>query len=212
MNAAASRLLGRPKDMEKRAAILAAASRLILDLGFERATVDAIAAAAGVSKLTVYSHFADKEGLFVALIAAKCEEHFEQRAFVELAPLGPPEALSRIAGAFLSLMYHPDVVALHRVLMTSACGATHMNEVFWQAGPAPTLDALATLLARFDTDGLLDVPDPDRAADQFFAMLKGGDHLRTVLGVGAPPDKAALAALANDTVETFLRAYAPRIV
>ena len=55
--------------MEKRAAILSAASQLFLELGFERATVDRIAQAAGVSKLTVYSHFADKEGLFVALIA-----------------------------------------------------------------------------------------------------------------------------------------------
>ena len=49
MTASPARLLGRPKDMEKRAAILVAASRLFLDLGFERATVERIAAAAGVS-------------------------------------------------------------------------------------------------------------------------------------------------------------------
>ena len=209
MNATSPRLLGRPKDMEKRAAILAAASQLILELGFERATVDRIAAAAGVSKLTVYSHFADKEGLFVALIGAKCDEHFEAREFVDLAPLGPREALTRIAIAFLNLMFHADVIALHRVLMTSASAETRMNEVFWSAGPMPTLAALARLLQRFDAEGVMQVAAPTRAADQFFSMLKGTEHLRVLLCVGAAPNRQALTELAHDTVAMFLRAYAP---
>ena len=209
MNNPSSRLIGRPKDMEKRAAILAAASQLILELGFERATVERIAAAAGVSKLTVYSHFADKEGLFVALIGAKCDEHFEAREFVELAPLGPREALTRIALSFLNLMFHADVIALHRVLMTSASAETRMNEVFWIAGPMPTLAALARLLERFDAEGVLQVAAPTRAADQFFSMLKGTEHLRVLLNVGAAPNLQALTELARDTVAMFLRAYAP---
>jgi TetR/AcrR family transcriptional repressor of mexJK operon len=195
--------------MEKRAAILSAASQLFLELGFERATVDRIAQAAGVSKLTVYSHFADKEGLFVALIASKCDEHFEAREFVDLAPLGVREALTRIASAFLNLMFHPDVIALHRVLMTSASAETHMNQVFWDAGPAPTLAALVRLLERFDAEGALRIDKPLRAADQLFAMLKGGEHLRVLLDVGAAPDAAALNELAEDTVGMFMRAYAP---
>ena len=209
MTASPARLLGRPKDMEKRAAILVAASRLFLDLGFERATVERIAAAAGVSKLTVYSHFADKEGLFVALIGAKCDEHFEAREFVELAPLGAREALLRIATSFLNLMFHADIIALHRVLMTSASAETHMNEVFWDAGPTPTLAALVRLLKRFDAEGQLSVDTPARAADQFFSMLKGTEHLRVLLNVGQTPSARALQALAEDTVAMFLRAYAP---
>ena len=63
---------GRPKDLEKRAAILAAAKRLFPLSGFEGTSMDAIAAEAGVSKLTVYSHFTDKETLFVAAIRARC--------------------------------------------------------------------------------------------------------------------------------------------
>ena len=207
MTVSPARLLGRPKDLEKRAAILAAASQLILEHGFERATVDRIAAAAGVSKLTVYSHFADKEGLFVALITAKCDEHFEAREFVELAPLGPREALTRIATAFLNLMFHADVIALHRVLMTNASAQTHMNEAFWSAGPLPTLNALARLLERFASAGVMHIAAPTRAADQFFSMLKGTEHLRVVLGVGTVPDSPALSALAHDTVAMFLRAY-----
>ena len=51
---------GRPKDPGKRAAILDAAKRLFVSQGFERVSMDQIAAEAGVSKLTVYSHFGDK--------------------------------------------------------------------------------------------------------------------------------------------------------
>src|SRR3978361_1733983 len=72
---------GRPKDLEKRAAILDAAKRLFPHSGFDGTSMDAIAADAGVSKLTVYSHFTDKETLFVAAILARCEEQMPQTLF-----------------------------------------------------------------------------------------------------------------------------------
>lgn len=200
---------GRPKDLEKRQALLDSAARLFLEQGFERTTVDAIAARAGVSKLTVYSHFDGKDGLFKALIAEKCGEHFEAREFTALAPLGPREALTRVAKGFLSLMFHPDVVALHRVLMNAASHGSSMNQTFWDSGPAPTIDSLAALLGRFDANGELRVPRPAAAADQFLSMLKGVEHLRVLLNVGEVPGSRRLKALAEDTVDMFLRAYAP---
>ncbi len=62
---------GRPKDLGKRASILEAAKRLFLEQGYQGVSMDQIATAAGVSKLTVYSHFGDKETLFSDAIAAK---------------------------------------------------------------------------------------------------------------------------------------------
>ncbi len=208
MSDPSARLLGRPKDVEKRAAILVAASLLFLEQGFERTTLEAVAARAGVSKLTVYSHFHNKEGLFEALIASKCEECFEAREFSELAPLGPPVALTRIANAFLSLMFQPDVLALHRVLIASATPEPGMNVTFWESGPLPTIAAFERLLARFHADGDLTITNPTRAADQFFSMLKGSDHLRVLLHIGPLPSTRELNAIAKATVEMFLRAYA----
>jgi TetR/AcrR family transcriptional repressor of mexJK operon len=203
------RAQGRPKDPGKRHAILEAAGHLFLEQGFERTTMDAVAARAGVSKLTVYSHFADKEGLFRALITDKCGEHFEVREFESLAELGPETALSRIAQGFLSLLFHPDVVALHRVLVTTAAQDARMNRTFWETGPAATLAALSRLLMLFDAAGALRVPDPELAADQFFSMLKGADHLRVTLGIGDLPTPRRLQHYAAAAVETFLRAYTP---
>jgi TetR/AcrR family transcriptional regulator, mexJK operon transcriptional repressor len=60
--------LGRPKDMAKRQAILDAAKSLFLTNGYANTSMDAVRAWPGVSKLTVYSHFTDKETLFSSAI------------------------------------------------------------------------------------------------------------------------------------------------
>ena len=62
---------GRPKDLGKRAAILETAKEMFIEQGFNGVSMDGIAAGAGVSKLTVYSHFGDKETLFFEAIQAK---------------------------------------------------------------------------------------------------------------------------------------------
>ncbi|HOZ25340.1 MAG TPA: helix-turn-helix domain-containing protein, partial [Thermomonas sp.] len=64
---------GRPKDPGKRAAILDAAKRMFVAHGFDGVSMDQIASEAGVSKLTVYSHFGDKESLFAEAVRAHCE-------------------------------------------------------------------------------------------------------------------------------------------
>src|SRR4051794_11294122 len=61
---------GRPPSAAKRSAILAAATESFLTHGYTRTTLDDVAAAAGVSKQTVYSHFTDKETLFLAVLTA----------------------------------------------------------------------------------------------------------------------------------------------
>lgn len=209
MSETAARPPGRPKDQGKRAAILATATRAFLELGFERATMDAIAARAGVSKLTVYNHFASKDALFRALVAAKCDEQFRPHAFESLAPLGPRVALIRIAESFVELMFHPDVLALHRVLMANAREDSSINQAFYESGPAPSLDALARMLALFHRGGALDVPQPRVAADHFFATLKGELHLRALLRLGPAPSARRLRDVVQAGVAMFLRAHAP---
>ena len=51
--------VGRPKSMEKRNQILSSASQLFLQDGFTNTTMDNVAKQSGVSKQTVYSHFAN---------------------------------------------------------------------------------------------------------------------------------------------------------
>src|SRR5690606_28220951 len=53
--------------------ILAGAREVFMECGFDRASVDAIAARAGVAKATVYNHFQDKAQLFVASFSEEAD-------------------------------------------------------------------------------------------------------------------------------------------
>ncbi|WP_457395457.1 TetR/AcrR family transcriptional regulator, partial [Roseateles sp. P5_E1] len=73
---------GRPKDLGKRAAILEAAKSLFVEQGYNGVSMDSIAAQAGVSKLTVYSHFGDKETLFTEAVKSTCVAMLPDALFV----------------------------------------------------------------------------------------------------------------------------------
>src|SRR5690349_24777653 len=103
-DAAPKPLRGRPRDPARFQRILEAASRNFNAHGLERASIDAIAAEAGVSKLTIYSHFASKEGLFEAAIRDRTDRVMGGLAGVEaLDPAQPQKALLAVGEQFLTL-------------------------------------------------------------------------------------------------------------
>src|SRR5688500_4295965 len=95
---------GRPKDLSKRQAILDAARHMFTAQGFDGASMDQIAAAAGVSKLTVYSHFGDKETLFAEVVKSYCESQLPDALFDDLSGMPLRERLLRIARAFFAMI------------------------------------------------------------------------------------------------------------
>jgi len=198
---------GRPKDLGKRAAILDAAKQMFTQLGFDGASMDAIAALAGVSKLTVYSHFGDKDALFSAAVRAKCEEQMPADLFI--ADLkGPLRAqLSSIAHAFFALITSDEALSMHRMMLTQSSDE-HVRRMFWEAGPQRVKDSFAGFLQQRVTTGELSVPEIPRAASQFFCLLKGELHLRMVSGLCSKPGKQEVEAHLAATVDLFLRAHA----
>jgi TetR/AcrR family transcriptional repressor of mexJK operon len=200
---------GRPKDLEKRAAILEAAKDLFTEHGYAGVSMDAIAQAAGVSKLTVYNHFEDKQALFVAAIQAKCEAQLPHEIF-EAPPPGPVrDQLLAIARAFVALMSSREAVQLQRTLVTEGRADPALPRLFYEAGPHRTLEEFAAYLAARTREGVLDVPDVQRAAGHFFNLLKGELHMRLLIGCGEPPSADEIEAHACDVVDLFVRAYAP---
>ncbi len=198
---------GRPKDLGKRDAILAAAKRLFASHGFDGISMDAIAQAAGVSKLTVYSHFGDKDALFKAAVAAKCEEQMPAAMF--RVPAGTPvrDALLAIARGFHGLIHSPESLSLHRMMIANAGQDAHLAELFFEAGPRLTLDGFERFLDQAIAAGQLDVPDPARASQHFFCLLKGIGHLKQLCGCQKPVPRKEVAAHIDSVVDMFLRAY-----
>ncbi|WP_439887805.1 TetR/AcrR family transcriptional regulator [Pseudomonas sp. MBLB4123] len=200
---------GRPKDPVKRQAILDAAKTLFLSKGYDGSSMDAIAAEAGVSKLTVYSHFTDKETLFSAAIKAKCQEQLPELLFelVDDAPLD--SVLLNIARGFHRLINSRESVELHRVMVSLAAQDPKLSRIFYEAGPQRVLQEMEQLLRQADRAGKLRIDDPQEAADQFFCLVKGGANFRLLIGCGEPQQGAAAEEHVRRVVALFMRAYRP---
>jgi TetR/AcrR family transcriptional repressor of mexJK operon len=200
---------GRPKDPEKRQAVLDAAKRLFPQFGFDGVSMEAIAAEAGVSKLTVYSHYGDKDALFSATIRAKCEEMLPPTLF-QAAAKGPiRRQLTSIARAFFALITSPEAIGMQRVMSTLMDSNSRLPQMFWEAGPQRVHDGFADFLRSRIAAGQLEIPDVDRASSQFFCLLKGELHARLVCGCPVNFGGQEVDAHIKATVDLFLRAYAP---
>ncbi len=207
---ASKALPGRPKDLEKRAAILAAAARLFVAKGFDGTSMDAVASAAGVSKLTVYSHFGDKDSLFQAAVSARCEQQMPATLFT-VAPGTPIEAaLLGIARGFYNLVHSNEAIALHRMMIANAGQSTHLAELFYAAGPRRILDALEGFLREAIRAGQLQIADLHLAAEQFFLLCKGLSHMRRLVGCSKPASARDRDRHLSAAVTLFLRGYRPR--
>lgn len=204
---------GRPKDLGKRQAILDAAKRLFPLHGYDGISMDAIAAEAGVSKLTVYSHFSDKDTLFQAAVVARCEEQLPHNWF-ELGPGNRPirDSLVEIGMAFRSLVNSEEAVSMYRMMAAQAGngGPSKLAQLFFEAGPKRTLDEFESLLRRADASGALNVPEPVVAAEHFFCLIKGLCHMRVLIGCCEAPGEPETRLHVERAVHFFLRAYGPR--
>lgn len=199
---------GRPKDPSKRLAVLEAAKRLFVAHGYLSVSMDQIAAEAGVSKLTVYSHFGDKEALFMAAIQAKCEERLPPSLFAGDSDVSLRDRLLLIARSFFDLIMSEEAIATHRVVTTQNA-SPELGRMFWEAGPCRTQAAMEAFLREEVAAGRLDIPDVHLACSQFYCLLKGETHTKRLCGYPAPTPGEADAHL-QATVDFFLRAYAPR--
>ena len=200
---------GRPKDLAKRQAILEAAKTLFLRRGYDGSSMDAIAAEAGVSKLTVYSHFTDKETLFACAVESKCEEQLPS-LFFELRPDSSVEqALLAIGRGFNALINSAESLAMHRLMVAQGAQNPQLAQLFFNAGPQRVIDAMQHLLEQADARCQLRIDNPQHAAEHFFCLIKGGCHFRLLMGIAQPLSGSAAEEHVQEVVRLFVRAYRP---
>lgn len=201
---------GRPKDLGKRAAILDAARALFFEQGFAGVSMDGIAGQAGVSKLTVYSHFGDKETLFAEAIRAQCQQMMPDDLFAHELEGPLRQQLLEIGQAFFEMISTDTAISTHRMMISPGTGDDHVRRMFWEAGPQRIKQSLADFLQARVARGELAIDDLPLAASQFFSLLKGDLHPMMMCGLNALPTAADVQRHIAVTVDFFLRAYAPR--
>jgi AcrR family transcriptional regulator len=199
--------------MEKRAAILEAAKGLFVRNAFAGTSMDAVAAEAGVSKLTVYSHFGDKDNLFREVVRARLQDLLPENTY-DLDPdaeIG--QTLLNIALTHARLDCDKETVGTFRAILSDCRqGNPRYGRLLWEEGSMRTHGLMERLLQRAVDARLLDIDDVPRAAVQFFALIKGDLMMRRMFGCDDCPHAyaAEIEATARAGVATFLRAYTPR--
>ncbi len=195
----------------KKAAIVQAARELFVRDGFERTSVDAVADLAGVSKRTIYNHYEDKRTLFLAVIHetfgamieavyAVIDKHMTDVADAEQSLTG--FAVESAMLAFRSA----DRAAMIRLMIAEAAHFPELQRE--QLRPFALTGRLAQRLAAMADRGLLDIPDPQEAADHLFALTFGQLNNRSLFGTRPLPE-AEIRRMAEGGVRAFVRAYRP---
>jgi AcrR family transcriptional regulator len=192
----------------KRQQILGGAREVFAELGYERASVDLIATRAGVSKATVYHHYADKKALFVACVSEDTDRmQAELRACLGEPTGGVESALQVIGEKVMGVLLAPKVVALHRHVIAEAGRFPDLGRAIFDRGPSVIHDAVASYLERWDRKGALRIADPRAAAVQFLGLCQGDLLARARLHLLPYPVDAAVRETVRRAVETFVRAY-----
>ena len=203
----------RGPSADKRRAVLDAARHLFFERGFAGTSMDDVAATAGVSKQTVYTHFSDKHRLFTELIENDVGQlDVAQHTLVTTMPDSDhiERDLRTYARFHLSVVMQPHLLRLRRMLIGEAERFPELARAWFANGPQLSVDLFASWFVALDRRGLLRVPDPVLAGEHYNWLILSIPLNRAM---SEPLDQAIytrkqLDHFADEAVRVFLAAYA----
>ncbi len=206
--------VGRPRrgtELERTDLLIAAATRVFLRDGYGSASIDKVAAEAGVSTRTIYERFKNKADLLGSVITRLVDRDMEMvLATEELDRLEPRVALTKIGEVVTGRACNPDSAALFRICATEAHRFPELAAKMRSGAKARLDDAIANYLQRQTLRGTLRLSDPGRAAALFLQMVCAQLHECLLFGSVADMEKFDAAAHLKHVVELFLNGAAPR--
>lgn len=198
----------------KRQAILDGALRVFGRVGYVGASIDLIAAEADVSTRTIYNHFENKEQLFATVLLESSTRVAESRERLFARHLTDVTDLEAQLIVLAEEWIRPDpgfedhFRMVRRLRAESDLFPAEMVAGWQEAGPLRSRRALAARLADLAEQGLLDVRDPELAAQQFTALITDPTVSRTEFSATASEQE--IDRVARGGVHTFLYGHMPR--
>ena len=200
-----------PVRISRRDQILDAAREVFLRESYTGASMESVARQAGVSKQTIYNHFANKDELFRALVLDVCARYTLALGDPRLVlDSEPEEVLAHFGETVLKQSSCPDTMHLHRLLQLEGRNHPSLAESFYKFGPDRTAGWLTRYIEAQVERGRLQVKEPRVAAEQFVTMLMGHLRLRHLLGLTGVPGKEERARYVTSAVKIFLDGTRPR--
>jgi TetR/AcrR family transcriptional repressor of mexJK operon len=169
----------------KRRTILDGARSVFLQQGYGGTSMDQVAAASGVSKMTLYRYYAGKEQLFAGLVEELCRHMAEDVLAAGMEALPPAEALRAFGEKMLATLFDPDTIELHRIVIAESRRFPELGRLFYRQGPEESVAILEDYLRRHADDPRLKLRAPRISAEEFMSLLRGYAHLRILLGIEA---------------------------
>ena len=183
----ALRKRGRPTADERHrreTEILTAALGVFLRSGYGASTVDELAAAAQVTKRTLYAYYGDKAGVFAAMVT-------DLAAAVSLDAATDRDTLETLAARIVSRLHSDELVGLHQLVIAESTRFPELAVILHSSGDARHIGRLAEHL-RAERG-----PASEPLAEPLFSLLLGERHRRRLLSIDPPPTPAQAAAHAE---------------
>jgi AcrR family transcriptional regulator len=198
--------LAAEEDSSKRRQILDGARTVFMDLGFDGASMNEIARAAGVSKGTLYVYFADKNRLFEAIVQEEALAHGQ--VVFNFDPARDVETTLREFGkAYIELVCRPGGGSAIRTVMAIAERMPDVGRRYYENVLEKTINRLADYLQAHVRPNDLAIEDCQLAASQFHQMCQASLFLPWVFQAAPAPSATRIAEVVESATWMFLAMY-----
>ncbi len=187
--------------------VLDGAREVFLADGFEGASVDDIARAAGVSKATLYSYFPDKRLLFMEVARLECLRQGAEMIQEIDSETKPDVFLASAARHMLRFMLSDFGQRVFRICVAESDRFPDLGRQFYESGPMVVRGRMKDYLADAVSRGELNIDDLDLAADQFAELCKADLFPRWVFNIDPSFTEEQIERVIAGAVKTFMARY-----
>jgi AcrR family transcriptional regulator len=191
----------------KRRQIIEGARAVFLAQGFDAASMNDIARAAGVSKGTLYVYFKHKEQLFEAIVDQECEAQAEGIFDLDSSDHDVETVLTRLGLAYVRFLCRPEKASAIRIVIAIADRMPELGRKFYKKGPAKGIAQLAAYIAAQVEAGVLVVEDCEIAAAQLMEACQAMIFKSMVFNFEREPSPRQIERVVRIAIAAFIAAY-----
>jgi AcrR family transcriptional regulator len=200
-----------PEDESaKRRQIVEGARGVFLAQGFDAASMNDIARAAGVSKGTLYVYFKHKEDLFEAIVEQECDAQAEGIFDFDPNDHDVESVLTRLGVAYVKFLCRPEKASAIRTVIAIADRMPEVGRKFYESGPERGMTQLSDYLTAQIEAGVLAIDDVEIAAAQLMESYQAKLFKPMVFNFAPTPSQQQIERVVGVAVKTFLAAYRVR--